>query len=64
MGNPQDPWSDDLAEQFVDQWYGSLRGRVRTHVIQEHLKAHLSPPPLRVVDVGGGAGNQSIPAGV
>jgi S-adenosylmethionine-dependent methyltransferase len=56
----QDPWAT-LGGRFVDGHYGSLRGRVRTHVIHEHLRAHLAPPPLRIVDVGGGAGHQSIP---
>ncbi len=60
-----DPATDDawapLAKRFVDDHYGSLRGRVRTHVINEHLRSHVGPPPRRVVDVGGGAGNQSVP---
>jgi S-adenosylmethionine-dependent methyltransferase len=55
-----DPWAS-LAEQFVEEHYGSLRGRVRTHVIDRQLRAHLPPPPCALVDVGGGAGNQSIP---
>jgi SAM-dependent methyltransferase len=50
-----------LAEQFVDGHYGSLRGQVRTHVIHQHLCAHLCAPPARIIDVGGGAGNQSFP---
>ena len=56
----KDEW-DALGERFVDHHYASLRGRVRTHVIDEHLRAHLAPPPLHVVDVGGGAGHQSLP---
>jgi S-adenosylmethionine-dependent methyltransferase len=56
----EDAWAP-LAERFVDHHYSSLRGRVRTHVIHEHLRQHLGPPPQRVVDVGGGAGNQSVP---
>lgn len=40
---------------------GRYRGRVRTHVIDEHLRRHIGPSPQRVVDVEGGAGNQSIP---
>jgi SAM-dependent methyltransferase len=55
-----DRWAT-LADQFIDDHYGSLRGKVRTHVIHEHLLSHLAPPPLRIVDVGGGAGHQSIP---
>ena len=55
-----DEWAP-LADRFVDQHYGSLRGRVRTHVIHEHLRHHLGPAPPRVVDVGGGAGHQSLP---
>lgn len=45
----------------MDEHYGTLRGRVRTHVIGCHLRDHLPPPPAALVDVGGGAGNQSIP---
>lgn len=56
----QDTWAP-LAKRFVDDHYGSLRGRVRTYVINEHLRNHMGPPPQRVVDVGGGAGNQSVP---
>lgn len=55
-----DPWAG-LAERFVDAHYGSLRGRVRTYVIDQHLRWHLPDPPAAVVDVGGGAGNQSLP---
>jgi SAM-dependent methyltransferase len=55
-----DAWAP-LAERFVEGHYGSLRGRVRTHVVDGHLRAHLAPPPGRIVDVGGGAGNQSLP---
>jgi len=54
-----DEWAAHV-ETFVDHHYGSLRGRVRTHVIDQHLSAHLAPGG-RVVDVGGGGGNQSIP---
>jgi SAM-dependent methyltransferase len=59
-GSTDDAWAP-LADRFVDQHYGSLRGRVRTHVIGEHLREHIGPAPQRVVDVGGGAGNQSVP---
>lgn len=57
---PQDQWAP-LVGRFVDDHYGSVRGRVRTHVIGEHLRQHLPIAPATVVDVGGGAGNQSIP---
>ena len=56
----EDSWAP-IADHFVTDHYASLRGRVRTHVIHEHLLAHLPPPPARLVDVGGGAGTQSIP---
>jgi S-adenosylmethionine-dependent methyltransferase len=55
-----DPWAP-LAERFVDAHYGTLRGRVRTHVIGSHLRDHLPRPPAALVDVGGGGGNQSVP---
>lgn len=57
---PEDEWSE-LGKTYVDTHYASLRGRVRTHVIHQHLLTHLAPPPVRIVDVGGGAGHQSIP---
>lgn len=55
-----DAW-DALGARFVDVHYSSLRGRVRTEVIHAHLMAHLPASPCAVVDVGGGAGHQSIP---
>jgi SAM-dependent methyltransferase len=55
-----DEWGP-LADRFLDGHYGSLRGRVRTYVIDCHLHDHLPPSPARLVDVGGGAGHQSLP---
>jgi len=54
-----DVWAD-VADQFVAH-YRSVRGRVRTYVIDRHLAMHLPPPPATVVDIGGGAGHQSLP---
>jgi S-adenosylmethionine-dependent methyltransferase len=56
----EDAWAA-VAERFVEGHYGTLRGRVRNHVIACHLRDHLPEPPAALVDVGGGAGNQSIP---
>ncbi len=50
-----------LADPFVDGAYASVKGQVRTHVIHQHLLAHLREPPASVLDVGGGAGHQSLP---
>jgi SAM-dependent methyltransferase len=56
------PWaSTSLANLFVDEAYASVKGYVRTYVMHQHLLAHLPPPPAAVLDVGGGAGNQSFP---
>lgn len=55
-----DAWAP-LADRFIRGHYGTIRGRVRTHVIDAHLRAHLPPPPAALIDVGGGGGNQSIP---
>lgn len=60
MGGVVDDEWDEAGARFV-RGYESLRGRVRTHVIDRHLAEHLPPPPARVVDVGGGDGTQSIP---
>ena len=40
---------------------GNLGQVVRRELLARQLDAHLPPPPARVVDVGGGAGQQSIP---
>ena len=55
----KDPFAS-LAERYnaVDESLGQV---VRRALISRGLRAHLPPPPARVVDVGGGAGQQSIP---
>jgi S-adenosylmethionine-dependent methyltransferase len=55
----EDRWAP-LADRFVDGHYGSLRGRVRTYVIDQHLRQHMPAPPAAVVDIGGGAGHQVL----
>jgi S-adenosylmethionine-dependent methyltransferase len=55
-----DPWAA-LAPAFVDRHYASVRGRTRTHVIDTHLRWHVPAPPAPIVDIGGGAGTQSLP---
>jgi S-adenosylmethionine-dependent methyltransferase len=55
-----DIWAG-LADQFADEAYASVKGRVRTYVMHEQLLQHLPAPPAPVLDVGGGAGHQSFP---
>ena len=55
-----DTWAS-LADKFADDAYASVKGYVRTYVIHQHLLDHLPPPPVPVLDVGGGAGHQSFP---
>jgi S-adenosylmethionine-dependent methyltransferase len=55
-----DIWAS-LADHFVDEAYASVKGRVRTYVMHQQLLEHLPAPPVPVLDVGGGAGNQSFP---
>lgn len=38
-----------------------LRQVVRHTLVDRQLRKHLPPPPARIVDVGGGAGQQAIP---
>ncbi|GAY07578.1 methyltransferase domain-containing protein [Pseudonocardia sp. N23] len=57
---PEDAWAE-LADAFVDGAYATVKGRVRTHVLHRQLLDHLPPPPAAVLDVGGGAGHQSLP---
>jgi len=56
---PGDVWTG-LADGFV-RGYESVWGQIRTHVVHQHLRHHLPAPPALIIDVGGGAGNQSIP---
>ncbi|TXL60776.1 class I SAM-dependent methyltransferase [Aeromicrobium terrae] len=55
-----DTW-DGLAEQFAVDAYASVKGYVRTYVMHHQLMEHLPPAPATVLDVGGGAGHQSLP---
>jgi S-adenosylmethionine-dependent methyltransferase len=50
-----------VADQFADEAYASVKGRVRTYVLHRQLLEHLPAPPVPVLDVGGGAGHQSFP---
>src|ERR671930_367815 len=55
-----DTWAG-LADQFADEAYASVKGRVRTYVLHQQLLENLPAPPAPVLDVGGGAGHQSFP---
>ena len=55
-----DLWAG-LAERFADDAYATVKGYVRTYVMHRQLVEHLPPPPATILDVGGGAGNQSFP---
>ena len=56
----EDPWSA-LADHFVDEASTSVKGRVRSYVLHQHLLDHLPPPPAAILDVGGGAAHQALP---
>jgi S-adenosylmethionine-dependent methyltransferase len=55
-----DTWAG-LADLFVDEAYASVKGYVRTYVMHQQLLEHLPELPATVLDIGGGAGNQSFP---
>jgi S-adenosylmethionine-dependent methyltransferase len=55
-----DTWAG-LADKFADEAYASVKGYVRTYVMHQQLLEHLPAPPAPVLDVGGGAGHQSLP---
>jgi ubiquinone/menaquinone biosynthesis C-methylase UbiE len=55
-----DAWAG-LADKFADEAYASVKGHVRTSVMHQQLLEHLPAPPAPVLDVGGGAGHQSLP---
>lgn len=56
----EDSWKA-LAGPFVEEAYASVKGLVRTYVLHQQLMRHLPPRPVSVLDVGGGAGHQSLP---
>lgn len=56
----EDAWKS-LADPFVDGAYPGVKGLVRTYVMHQQLLRHVPPPPASVLDVGGGAGHQSLP---
>ncbi len=61
-GNPFD--EAEVVTAFADDHYAIVRGRVRTALIDRQLARHLperAADPLRIVDVGGGSGQQSLP---
>lgn len=60
VAGTEDVWAD-LTDRFVEGAYATVKGRVRTYVLHRHLMDHLPPPPAAVLDVGGGAGHQSLP---
>ena len=55
----ENPFSG-LSERY-NALDGNLGQVVRRHLLSRQLGAHLPSPPARIVDVGGGAGQQSIP---
>jgi S-adenosylmethionine-dependent methyltransferase len=58
----EETWgSPALARRFADDAYATVKGRVRTYVMHQHLIERLPPPPARILDIGGGAGHQSFP---
>ncbi|MBE8523581.1 methyltransferase domain-containing protein [Amycolatopsis sp. H6(2020)] len=56
----EDTWAA-VADDFADGAYATVKGRVRTYVLHRQLLEHLPAPPASVLDVGGGAGHQSLP---
>jgi len=42
-----DAWAG-VADQFADEAYASVKGRVRTYVLHHQLLEHLPPPPAVV----------------
>jgi SAM-dependent methyltransferase len=56
----EDLWAG-LAHAFADDAYATVKGYVRTSVMHHHLLEHLPAAPAEILDVGGGAGHQSLP---
>lgn len=52
---------DELAEHFVDRVYGRRKGDIRLHMLWREMTETLplSERPLKVLDIGGGAGQIS-----
>jgi SAM-dependent methyltransferase len=55
-----DDWAPNVGK-FVDSHYASVRGQVRLRNARRQLEMFVPEGPLEIVDVGGGAGTNSIP---
>ena len=56
---------DDIAERFVSQIYGTLKGQLRLDIVLDDLSSHMPDlmdrhaPRQLIVDAGGGCGQLS-----
>jgi S-adenosylmethionine-dependent methyltransferase len=56
--SPVDPY-ESLAQPFIAH-YELLRGLVRYELASRQLDRHLPAPPGKIIDLGGGAGHQTL----
>lgn len=49
-----------INNHFLSAIYDSPKGAIRLAVLQRDLIAHLSQAPLRILDIGGGAGQMAL----
>lgn len=49
------------GSRWFDSHYDSPRGLVRLRLVLERLDAHLPPPPVTILDAGGGTGAFALP---
>lgn len=50
---------DTVGEKFIDEYYETVRGKVREEVTRNNLLPFLPTPPALVADIGGGDGRDS-----
>jgi S-adenosylmethionine-dependent methyltransferase len=53
-------WEDkDLVARFTAH-YDTIRGQVRTELVDRQIRTHLADPVANVIDIGGGEGRQAL----
>ena len=51
---------DRIGAHFLKNIYATVKGRIRLAVLQRDLQPLLTAEPLRILDIGGGAGHMAL----
>ena len=60
MTTTNDTLFDRIGTHFLKNIYATVKGRIRLAVLQRDLQPLLTGAPLRILDIGGGAGQMAL----